>query len=235
MNRCVLAIAAIVCLLMNNAQAMEVHDPNFLFFQADRFEYRNQDGRDSLNWDARGWYGGDTNKLWLKTEGGKSAGGKLEDAEVQLLYSRLWTDFFDVQAGVRYDPEPHPRRGYAVLGIQGLTPYFFETDAALFLSNDSELSARLIAEYELLLTQRLILQPALEVNLAAEDVAARGIGSGVNDFELGLRLRYERRREFAPYIGVNWRKKLGETKDLAQRSGEDTEIPALAAGIRFWF
>jgi len=235
MNRRIFGLALYLCLLSTGAQAMGDHEPGFLFFQADQFEYRNQDGRDSLKWDAQGWVGGDYNKLWLKTEGAKRTGGKVEDAEAQLLYSRLLTDFFDVQAGVRYDPEPHPRRGYAVLGIQGLAPYYFETDAALFLSNEGELSARFEAEYELLLTQRLILQPALEVNLSAEKVKSRGIGSGVNDIELGLRLRYEIRREFAPYVGVNWQRKLGQTADLARRDGGDTEIPSLVAGIRLWF
>ena len=214
---------------------MGEHEPNYIFFQADQFEYRAQDGDDSLKWDAQGWVGGDYEKLWLKTEGAKRIGGKVEDAEAQLLYSRLLTDFFDVQAGVRYDPEPHPRRGYAVLGVQGLAPYYFETDVALFLSNEGELSGRFSAEYELLLTQRLILQPSAEVNLSAQDTKARGIGVGVNDIELGLRLRYELRREFAPYIGVNWERKLGQTADIARRDGEDIDIPSLVAGIRFWF
>jgi copper resistance protein B len=235
MNKRVTGYMILFFTLTTEAFAMGEHEPNFLFFQADRFEYRAQDGDDSLKWDAQGWVGGDYEKLWLKTEGEKRIGGKIEDAEAQLLYSRLLTDFFDVQAGVRYDPEPHPRRGYAVLGVQGLAPYYFETDAALFLSNEGELSARFVAEYELLLTQRLILQPALELNLSAEEVKERGIGSGVNDIELGLRLRYEIRREFAPYIGVNWERKLGQTADIARHDGEDTEIPSLVAGIRFWF
>jgi copper resistance protein B len=235
MNRRGAGFMILFCILTTEASAMEEHEPNFLLFQADQFEYRNQDGRDSLKWDAQGWYGGDTDKLWLKSQGDKPVGGKVNDAEVQLLYSRLWTDFFDVQAGVRYDPEPRPRRGYAVLGVQGLAPYYFESDAALFLSNEGEVTARFSAEYELLLTQRLILQPAFEINLAAQDVEERAIGSGVNDIELGLRLRYEIRREFAPYIGVNWQRKLGQTADIARSNSEDAEIPSLVAGIRLWF
>lgn len=225
----------LLCLLTTGATAMEEHEPNYVFFQADQFEYRTQDGDDSLNWDAQGWYGGDTDKLWLKSEGNKAIGGKFEDAEAQLLYSRMLTEFFDVQAGMRYDPKPHPRRSFAVLGLQGLAPYYFESDAALFLSNKGELSARFSAEYELLLTQRLILQPAFEVNLAAQDVEERGIGSGFNDIELGLRLRYEIRREFAPYIGVNWERKLGQTADIARSNSADVEIPSLVAGVRLWF
>ncbi len=235
MNRRGAGFMILFCILTTEASAMEEHEPNYIFFQADQFEYRAHDGRDSLKWDAQGWVGGDYDKLWLKTEGAKRTGGKLEDAEAQLLYSRLLTDFFDVQAGVRFDPEPHPRRGYAVLGIQGLAPYYFETDAALFLSNEGEVTARFSAEYELLLTQRLILQPAFEINLAAQDVEERGIGSGINDIEIGLRLRYEIRREFAPYIGVNWERKLGQTADIARSNSEDVEIPSLVAGIRLWF
>lgn len=235
MNRRATGFMIMFCILTTEASAMGEHEPNYIFFQADQFEYRAQDGDNSLKWDAQGWVGGDYDKLWLKTEGEKKTGGKVEDAEAQLLYSRLLTDFFDVQAGVRYDPEPNPRRGYAVFGIQGLAPYYFETDAALFLSNEGEVTARFSAEYELLLTQRLILQPAFEINLAAQDVEERGIGSGVNDIELGLRLRYEIRREFAPYIGVNWERKLGQTADIARSNSEDAEIPSLVAGIRLWF
>lgn len=235
MNRRIGGLTLLFCLLTNIAFAMEEHEPNYVFFQAEQLEYRNQDGGDSLKWDAQGWYGGDYNKLWLKTEGEKRAGGGTEKAEVQVLLSHLVTDFFDVQAGLRYDPEPNPRRSYAVLGLQGLAPYYFETDAALFLSHKGDLSARFITEYELLLTQRLILQPAMEINLAAQDVKAQGIGAGVTDIELGLRLRYEIWREFAPYVGVNWERKLGETADLARREGEDAEIPAFVAGVRFWF
>ncbi len=214
---------------------MEEHEPNYVFFQADQFEYRNQNGRDSLKWEAQGWVGGDYDKLWLKTEGEKFAGGKTEKAEVQVLLSHMVTDFFDVQTGLRYDPRPDQERSFAVFGIQGLAPQYFEVDAAAFLSNQGELSARFDAEYELLLTQRLILQPALEVNLSAEKVKERGIGAGVNDIELGLRLRYEIRREFAPYIGVNWERKPGQTADIARRVGEDANVPSLIAGIRFWF
>ncbi len=235
MNRRTSGPAILFCLLTTSAIAMEEHESGYVFFQAEQFEYRAHDGRDSLKWDAQGWYGGDYDKLWLKTEGEKTLNGKLDDAEVQMLLSHMVTDFFDVQAGIRFDPEPDPARGYAVLGVQGLAPYYFETGAALFLSNEGEVSARFTAEYELLLTQRLILQPSFEANLAAQDVEEHGIGAGVTDIELGLRLRYEIRREFAPYIGVNWERKLGQTADIARRAGEDDEAPSLVAGLRFWF
>lgn len=235
MNRRISGLALLLCLLTINAKAMQKHEPNVVFFQADQFEYRAQDGKNNLKWDAQGWIGGDYEKVWLKTEGQKLINGKIDDAEVQLLYSRLLTDFFDVQAGFRYDPQPDPRRGYAVLGLHGLAPYFIEIDTALFLSNEGELTARMVAEYEMLLTQRLILKPAVKLNLAAQEITERGIRAGFNEIELGFRLRYEIRREFAPYIGINWQRKLGQTADLTRRNGEDTDIPAFVAGIGFWF
>lgn len=210
-------------------------DEIFTFVQVERLEYRLRDGKDSLHWDAQGWVGEDYNKLWLKTEGEKVLGGPLDEAEVQVLYSRMIAPFWDLQAGGRFDVRPLPQRGYGVLGIQGLAPYFFEVDAAGFLSHKGDLSARLKGEYELLLTQKLVLQPSVELNLAVQEVEALGIGSGLNDVELGLRLRYEIVREFAPYIGVSWNRKVGKTADFARAEGEDIDTLSFVGGIRFWF
>ena len=219
-----------------NVSAAESDTKIYTFLQADEFEYRAGDnGEDKFNWKVQGWIGGDYQKLWLKTEGENATPGHLEDAEVQLLYSRLANDFFDIQAGIRYDFQPRQQRGFAVLGLHGLAPYYVELDAAAFLSNQGEVSARLEAEYELLLTQRLVLQPSFEMNIAVQGVSERGVGSGINDIELGLRLGYEVRREFAPYVGINWERKLGETADLARDKGEDKEALSLVAGVRFWF
>jgi len=215
--------------------AAEMDDQIFTFFQAERLEYRFKDGKDSLNWDAQGWIGEDYNKLWIKTEGEKVFGGSLEQAEVQVLYSRMIHPFWDLQVGGRYDARPQPQRGYGVIGVQGLAPYFFEVDAATFVSQKGDVSARLKGEYELLLTQKLILQPSVELNLAAQEVEELGIGSGLTDVELGLRLRYEFVREFAPYIGVNWERKIGKTADFARADGEDVDSLAFVTGIRFWF
>lgn len=201
----------------------------------DRFEARTYNGRDGYLWDAQGWYGGDIDKLWLKTEGGGRFGEKTEDAEVQALWSHAITPWFDVQLGARYDFRPDPERAYAVVGLQGLVPYLFEVDAAAFLSNEGDLSARMEAEYELLLTQRLILQPRGEVSLAAQEVRELGIGSGINNVALGLRLRYEFAREFAPYVGVEWERKLGNTADFARRAGESVDDLSFVIGVRAWF
>jgi copper resistance protein B len=210
-------------------------DQVFGFFQVEQLEYRLSDGEDALHLDAQGWVGGDDHKAWLKLEGEKPRHGRLEQGEAQLLYSRRISDFFDAQAGLRYDIAPDPERAFAVLGLQGLATYFFEVDAALFLSHEGELSGRLEAEYELPITQRLVLQPTAELNVAARSVEERGIGSGLNDIELGLRLRYEIVRELAPYVGVNWEHSFGETADLAREEGEDDDALSLVLGIRFWF
>ncbi|MBI1735360.1 MAG: copper resistance protein B [Candidatus Rokubacteria bacterium] len=205
------------------------------FFEAEQLEYRLGGGADSLNWEAQGWLGGDYNKAWLKTQGASVTGGDVERAELQLLYSRTIAPSWDLQVGGRYDARPDPSRGYGVLGVQGLAPYFFEVDAAAFVSNEGDLSARLEAEYELLLTQRLIAKPSVELNFAVQEVRELEIGSGLSDVELGFRLRYEIVREVAPYIGVAWERKVGRTADLARRAGEEVDDVKLLVGVRFWF
>lgn len=236
-HRPLLVVAAAMLLLTSAqvAQAQVADEEVFTFLQVERFEYRASDGKDLLNWEAQGWAGTDTNKGWLKSEGEKLVDGKVEDAEVQLLYSRMIAPFWDVQVGGRYDVRPDPSRGFAVFGVQGLAPYFFEVDTAGFVSEDGDVSVRLEVEYEFLLTQRLILQPSTEFNFAVQEVERLGVGRGLNDVELGLRLRYEIVREFAPYIGVSWERKVGRTADFARREGEDIDSLALVAGVRFRF
>lgn len=221
--------------LASSSEAAELDKKVHLFFQAEEFEYRLNDGADTFYWEAQGWLGGDTNKAWLKTRGEQVINGALEQAEIQLLYSRNVADFWDFQVGVRHDFEPQPNRTFGAIGFHGLAPYFFEVDTAMFVSEKGEVSARLEGEYELLLTQRLILQPKFETNLAVQEVRERGIGSGFNDVELGLRLRYEITRKFAPYIGVSWEKALGQTADFVRGEGGDTSVVSFVGGIRFWF
>lgn len=201
----------------------------------EQLEYRFQDGKDVMAWDAQAWYGGDYEKIRLKSEGAFKSGDGVADAEVQLLYSRLVGYYWDIQAGIRHDFRPEPSRSYGVIGLQGLAPGFFEIDLNGFVSERGDLSARLKAEFDLLITQRLILQPKAELNIAAQDVPELAIAQGLNDLELGLRLRYEASREFAPYLGVAWHRKLGETAGLARRHGEDVDELAGLVGVRFWF
>jgi copper resistance protein B len=209
--------------------------PLVTFIEADQFEYRVRPGDDAYGWEGQGWIGGDYDKLWFKTQGDGIIDGAVERAEMQALYSRTVSAFWDVQLGARYDRNPDPARGYAVLGIEGLAPYFFAIDVAAFVSNKGDASARLEAEYELLLTQRLIAKPSAELNFAVQEVEELGIGSGLSEAELGLRLRYEILREIAPYIGVSWEGKVGPTAEVARRAGADVSDLTFVTGIRFWF
>lgn len=224
----------IVSFFMQPVSALE-DDAVYYQFRADRFEYGATDENDMLFWDARGWIGNDDHKVAFKSEGERVVHGKLENAELALLYQRPIARFFDVQAGLRHDFRPRPTRTFGVVGLRGLAPYWFEVDANLYLSEKGDLSARLEAEYELLLTQRLIFEPAVELNVAFTDDEPTGVGSGFNQLELGFRLRYEIRREFAPYIGIHWERRFGETADLARQEGEDVDNLFLVAGLRFWF
>lgn len=201
----------------------------------DRLEYRAHKGANGYAWEGEGWIGGDINRLAFKTEGEGEVGGPLESAELQALYSRALNPWFNVEAGVRQDFRPSPQRTYAVVGIEGLAPYWFEVGAQAFLSTRGDAHLRLEGSYDQRITQRLIAQPAVEVNIAAQDVAELGIGSGISDIELGLRLRYEFAREFAPYVGIHWERKLGDTARYARAAGEGASATSLVMGIRFWF
>jgi copper resistance protein B len=205
----------------------------FSFLLLDRFEYRARSGKDAFAWGAQAWWGSDYNKFWLKSEGEGEWGGAAERADIQALYARRIAPYWHVQTGIRQDARPTPSRTQGVLALQGLAPYWFGVDASLFLGNG--VSGRLEAEYDQLLTQRLILQPRMETNFAGSSKPERGTGSGINDVELGLRLRYEIRREFAPYIGVNWTRKLGSTADLARAEGHDVNETAIVLGVRVWY
>ena len=192
---------------------------------------------DALRFNTTGWAGGDYNRLWVYTEGTKPRSGNLEGVDLQVLYGRLVAPFWDLQAGLRYAKPVTggPSRNYAVLGIQGLAPYRFEVQAAGFVSERGEISGRAEIEYELLLTQRWILQPRFSTNFAFKEVRELGIGSGVNDVEFGLRLRYEIEREFAPYVGVAWQNRYGASAQFARERGERLAGWNLVAGVRVWF
>ena len=223
------------CLFVaGKARASVEDDPLLLMGILDQFESRDVTGDNDFSWDGQGWLGKDLRKLWFKTEG-ERASGNTNEAELQFLYSKAIASYWEFQVGVRHDFEPSPSQSWAVIGIQGLAPYFFETDVALFVGDSGRTALRFESEYELLLTQRLILTPEIEVNFYGQDDVDIGIGSGLSDLEVGLRLRYEIRREFAPYIGVNWLQLFGNTKDLARITGESTSETQLVIGLRVWF
>jgi len=196
-------------------------------------EYQAREGRDGYEWDSQAWYGGDIGRLWLKSEG-EGASGVLERAEVQALYSHAIDPYFNLQGGLRYDFKPNPSRVYATVGVEGLAPSFFDLEGALFLSNKGELLARAEGYYDQRITQRLILQPRVELDFAAQNSRATGVGAGLSDAEAGVRLRYDIRREFSPYIGIQYQRAFGATRRYLREAGENSGGWELVAGIRTW-
>ena len=214
-------------------------------FLIDQAEVTFGEGGEGFAWDAQFWYGGDINKLWLKSEGEGTFGDSLEQGEIQALYSRAVDPWFDLQVGVRQDfgsteDRSHSDRTHLVLGIQGLAPYWFEVEGAFFLSTEGELTARVEGEYDLRLTQALILQPRLEVDLSIQDIPEIRVGAGLSTASLGARLRYEFYPDsgpavIAPYVGVEWEQAFGQTADYLEADGQDSGGVRLVAGVRLWF
>lgn len=200
----------------------------------DQLEVRRASPDDVLTWDAQAFYGNDYDKLWLKTEG-EHAGGAIENGDVELLWDRIFSRWWSVQAGARHDFGEGPSREWLALGVQGLAPYFLELEATAYLGESGRSAARIKGEYDLRFKQRLILQPKIELNLYGKDDPRTGHMSGLSDVEIGLRLRYELRREVAPYLGVVWLRQLGQTADLVRSRGDDASDAQLIAGIRISF
>lgn len=198
-------------------------------------EVKIKDGRDAYEWAGEAWYGGDINRLVIKSEGEGEIGAGVETAEVQALYSRAIGPYFDVQAGIRYDVRPDPSRVYAAIGLEGLAPGFFDVEGTLFLSDRGELLGRLEGCYDQRITQKLILQPRAELSFAAQSSRDTGIGGGLSDAEIGLRLRYDIRREFAPYVGVQYERAFGDKRRWLLDAGRDPGGWSLLAGVRAWF
>jgi copper resistance protein B len=207
----------------------------FVHVLFDQLEGRSNGTDNSFRWDAEGWIGTDMNRLWVKS-GGFLENGKLSDGDNELLYDRplpRWR-YFDVQAGVREDLDSSPGRTWGAVGIEGLAPYFFQFAPTFYFSND-RVAARLTGSYDLLLTQRLILQPEVEINFYSKRDPRRGIGSGLADIDTGLRLRYEISRKFGPYIGFAYSGKFGESATFVRQAGEPVHDPRLVFGVRIWY
>jgi len=232
---CVAFILLSVCVFPSRALAEE-GPPVYGLFLIDQAEY-GYDGQDNpLFWDLTSWVGGDWNRLWLKSEGEISSDASSLGAEAQLLYSRLIAPFWEVQVGLRGDlvtEQESLTRGHLVLGLEGMVPYRFEFEPALFISQAGDVSMRLRVTHDLFITQRLIAQSSAETNLALQEVPEFGVGTGLNDLELGLRLRYEFRREFAPYVGVSYEQAFFEAAEL-RRTQSEPSIRGVA-GLRVWF
>lgn len=191
-------------------------------------------GGDGYRWDGEGWFGGDIDRVVVKSEGEGTFGRSIDQAEVQALYAHAIGPYFNLLAGARQDLGPNGGRTHTAIGIEGLAPYWFDVEATLFAS-DKGVRARGSAWYDQRLTQRAILQPRVEVNLAAQDEPDARVGAGLSSVEAGLRLRYEIAREFAPYVGVNWERRYGATARYARADGEGSGGVSLALGIRGWF
>lgn len=234
-NVIISAILGVFCAMPAIASDMEHMDHGSQLFHAFKLETDVGYGRkDTIGtWDFRGWVGGDTDKLWLRAEG-SVADGKTEQNELWVLYSRNIATFWDAQAGVRYDTDPR-HTAYLVAGINGLAPYYFETEAHVFLSNDGNVSARIRGENDFLLTQQLITQPYLEVNLFAQPTPELDRGSGLGTAEMGLQTRYEITRKFAPYFDVRYERDFGGTSALAKKTGDLNSDFIVSAGLRVMF
>lgn len=201
----------------------------------DEFELRAGRHADGYAWDAEAWYGGDIDRLALATEGEGLKGGAPEQAELRAAWRHALDPWFNLEVGVRHDIRPDPERSYAMLGIEGLAPYWFEVEGQVFLSNKGDAHARFQARYDQRLTQYLILQPKVELNAAFQDVPELRTGAGLDTVELGLRLRYQIVPEFSPYVGVTWERKLGRSADYARADGDSPSQLQAMLGIRAWF
>jgi copper resistance protein B len=211
-------------------------EPLLSKWMLDRLEHRDGKDGDSTYWEAQAWIGGDINKLWLKTEG-NIVQGETDDAELEAYYSRAVAAFWDVQVGARHEfsTADLPSRNWLGVGFQGLAPYMFEVDATAYLGNNGRTALRFKAEYDLLLTQRWIFMPEVELNAYGKEDAERNLGSGLADADFTLRLRYDIRRELSPYIGVTWSQKYGGTADFARAAGEATSETLYLVGLRAWW
>ncbi len=190
----------------------------------DQLELAGGSGSTTLAWDAQAWYGGDYDKLWIKTEGSPNSSDQIASRN-ELLWDRVLTRWWDLQTGLRYDLGHGPARGWWAVGVEGLAPYWFEVQAALYLGESGHSAAHFQIEHDLLITRRLIVQPEIEADLYGRNDAAREVRSGLSDMQIGLRMRYEIRREFAPYVGIDWRRTLSPESDSVQ----------WIAGFHVWF
>jgi copper resistance protein B len=200
----------------------------------DRMEWQNADAGSTFEWDAAAWYGGDYNKLWLETEGARTS-DTTEEARIELLWDRIVSPWWSLRAGGRHDAGTGPARDWLAFGFAGLAPGFVEVETSVYLGEDGRTALRLTTGRDFLITQRLVLQPEAELDAYCKDDPERLIGAGLSDLKLGLRLRYELRRELAPYFGVRWVGHFGDSADLRRAAGEPADEFLWLAGIRAWF
>ena len=230
--------AIALCVLLLPASALAQHamhgESIQRYVQFNRLEAWNADPGTGLAWEGRAWVGTDTDRLWLRSEG-EQVDGLLESADLEVLYGRPVSRWWDLVAGVRHDFAPGGSRDFAAIGVIGLAPYKFEVAATAYLGQSGQTAARVEVEYETLLTNRLVLQPLVEAEINGRDDPRRGIGSGLSTVEAGLRLRYEVTRRFAPYVGVVHERAFGRTADFRNDDGHAARDTRIVAGARIWF
>ena len=211
-----------------------VHDKSINFkVLFDQFEAQLVHGEPGSRWDSRSWIGGDIHRLVVRTEG-DAVDGIIDSAEVQLLYSRAFTPWWEAVAGIRFDARPSPSHKWFAIGVQGIAPQMIDVQATAYVGESGHLAARLELEHDLHITQRFVFQPLVELSLSGTDDADRGIAKGLSTGEVGFRFRYEIKRELAPYAGVVWHRKLFGTGTFARQRGQDAGGWHLVAGVRFW-
>jgi copper resistance protein B len=212
-----------------------VHDRALSYYVLfDQLEWQAGKGGRGANIDSRGWIGRDRDRLWFRAEG-DGEGGCVGEAQTHVLYGRQFARYWDLVGGIRQDFRPGPAQTWAAFGVQGLAPYWFDIEATGYIGASGRTHARFEIEYELLVTNRLVLQPLFEAELVGKSDPERGVGAGLSTTDLGFRLRYEIRREFAPYLGITWSNKWGKTADFAAAAGEDTGGARFVTGLRLWF
>jgi len=233
MNK-ILLTTLFLLLSMNTFAGGRGDDPLLTRVMIDQFETRHTGGHDPLVIEGMAWIGKDLHKAVAKFEI-EQISGETEENELQLLYSRAIDPYWDLQIGFRHDDRPYPSRDWLAAGFSGTAPFFIETDVTLFLGEEGQKALRLEAEYEMMITQKLVLVPEIEMNFYSKNDPAVHTGSGLADSEFGLRLKYEIKREFAPYVGINWTKKYGKTADYVGEEGEDTSDAQFVVGFSAWF
>jgi copper resistance protein B len=222
---------------MPMAGPLSMHDDrSFGYAALNQNEWRSGNGVSTYRWAGEAWYGGNIDRAWLKSEGDLDTDtGTLDEGEAQALYARAVSAYFDLQAGIRYDVEPAPSRGWATVGVEGLAPLFWNVGAFAFASDGGHYGFRIEGSYDLYLTQRLVLQPQFEANAYTRSDPRSGLGAGLSSLDSGLRLRYEIRRQLAPYIGLSYDKRYGQTASFARSAGERVESLRFIVGARLWY
>lgn len=222
---------------MSNEAMIELMDMDdtaaFGMVLLDQFEWRGFEGGNALFWDGQAWYGNDYDKLWFKMEAERT--DDENESSVEALWDRVIGRWWSAQVGARQDLSEGPSRTWAGFGVQGLAPHWFEVEATVYVGEEGRSAARFTGEYEMLLTQRLILQPKIELNFYGKEDPENGIGSGLSSAEIGVRLRYEIRRRFAPYIGLSWSRQVGESARFARVADREVGDLQFVAGLRAWF